>query len=187
MNVQLIITALLVLKSSSSPQPPEPSPTAADPHLTTLDANPPIDIGRDGTGFVAIPERGLLLERTGTLISHTSYDVATVIIQLQKLNFTQIYRHSPPNCDNNLKAQLQQVEQHYINELTNLENALYEAILLSEIQLKSARLCDVFQLNGPRCTQMPTRQKRFFITGAAALATAGTALDLSLQNERQIK
>ena len=34
---------------------------------------------------------------------------------------------------------------------------------------------------------MPTRQKRFFITGAAALATAGTALDLSLQNERQIK
>ena len=115
MNVQLIITALLVLKSISSPQPPEPSPTAADPHLTTLDANPPIDVGRDGTGFVAIPERGLLLERTGTPISHTSYDVATVIIQLQKLNFTQIYRHSPPNCANNLKAQLQQVEQHYIN------------------------------------------------------------------------
>ena len=148
----MMITTLLVLQEAiSGSEPPGPNPTT-DPHLTTPDAKPPIDIGRDETGFVTIPERGLLLERTGTLISHTSYDVATVIIQLQKLNFTQIHRHSPPNCDNNLNAQLQQVEQHYTNELTNLENA-YEAILLSEIQLKSARLCDVFQLDGPRCTQ----------------------------------
>ena len=41
----MMITTLLVLEAISGSEPPGPNPTT-DPHLTTPDAKPPIDIGK---------------------------------------------------------------------------------------------------------------------------------------------
>ena len=57
---------------------------------------PPLDIGRDGTGYMVIPERGLLLERTGTLITHTGYDAAWIIFQLPRPNTIAIVLERNP-------------------------------------------------------------------------------------------
>ena len=110
MNFQLIVTALLVLKSISRPQPPGPSPTAADPHLTTLDANPPIDVRRDGTGLVAISERGFnALHSSATLfkIFKALHSSATLF---------RIVRHFPP-------------VQHYLKFLRHLHYWVKDSVL----------------------------------------------------------
>ena len=48
------------------------------------------------------------LERTGiTLISYTSYDVATVVMQLEKVHLTEIYRRMPwQKCENQLYSKI---------------------------------------------------------------------------------
>ena len=58
----LVMTTLEIVRSDMGTTPPMPegSPT---PVVQNGIPRPPIDIGKDGTGFVAIPERELLLER----------------------------------------------------------------------------------------------------------------------------
>ena len=135
------------------------------------------------TGYVSMPTRGTLLERTGILITHAGYEVASVIIQLTKSNISALT--DGQHCNRQTLRQLRTADDNYQLEIDEL-SAAYDAIYLSEYQLKSARLCETFNITDGRCHQLPHRKRRFF-TGVAALATAATALDLSLQNEQTIK
>ena len=122
------------------------------------------------------------MEKIGKLTTHASHEATSFVVQLQKLNFARLYQREPiDECINELSMQLNQTRTDFNQELAKLSNAC-KAIVLSKIQFKSAQLCKIFKLNVTRCLK-----SIIFITGAAALATASTALDLSIQNEKQIK
>ena len=57
-----------------------------------------------GNGFVAIPERGMLLERTGTLITHSNYEVASVIIKTKTINFAEMMESARFDLSCNMEA-----------------------------------------------------------------------------------
>lgn len=132
-------------------------------------------------GFVAIPERGMLLERTGTLITHSSYDVVSVVIQANKIPFTDYFAPmvSTLSCS---RKQIHDLALEYQDTKMKYKN-MTEAIFLSRDQLRTSNICDTFQLTN--CHDIPHRQKRF-IFGIAGLMTAGTALGLSTENRKQI-
>ena len=133
-------------------------------------------------GFVAIPERGMLLERTRTLITHSSYDVVSVVIQANRIQFAEFFDPMPntPNCSG---KQIRDLALEYQNKKLKYKN-MTEAILLARVQLRTPNICKTFEL--PNCHDIPHRQKRF-IFGIAGLVTAGTALGLSTENRKQIE
>ena len=127
-------------------------------------------------GYVAIESRGMLLERTGTLISHASYVSVSVIIRGNRVNFRKLDASCAP-------GQIDALSRECALELLTLQN-MTDAIFLSREQLKTPNLCKTFNIEN--CQGIPRRQKRF-ILGAAALATAGTALALTPANSEAIR
>ena len=64
--------------------------TTEEAEDTTLSDPPELDVGRDGTEYVNLPSQGVLIGRTGTLITHAGYEVASVVIQLERANISYI-------------------------------------------------------------------------------------------------
>ena len=155
-----------------------------------------LDQGRQGDGYVAIPERGILLERTGTLISHTGYDAASFVLQLAPFDrglTTEGVSVKDFVCDKYRPAEndftswtpYEEAKHYYDNQLNLLREA-FTAVYTSELQLKSAQLCTTFNITDDRCSQLPLRRRRF-VLGGVAVALAGSALGLSLQNKEQLR
>lgn len=142
---------------------------------------PPVDISVEegkssfGVGFIAIPERGLLLERTGTLISHADYNIASVLIKLPKLPL--------PDISAQCNATIVDIWMDYGDALDKLKH-IADTIFLAESQLTSDDICNTFQLKN--CNTISKKHKRF-IASVAAAATAASALAVAEQNRAQIQ
>ena len=132
-------------------------------------------------GYVSLPERGILLERTGTLISHTNYEVVSIVIKANPLMTKLDAKYlAKSTCDS---RPLSVIKWDYQSKVQTLKN-MTEAIFLSRDQLKTPNICLTFNLEN--CEHLSHRSKRFLL-GAAALATAGTALGLTLDTRAQVE
>ena len=127
------------------------------------------------TGYVALPERGMLLERTGTLIIHPNFDLLSIVISLDKPQGVK---------DTDTCAKFLSDVDKRITEKIKKYHDMTDAIFNAREKLSDGKICTL--LKHKNCDTLNSRKRRFFL-GAAALATATTALGLGIANKVQIE
>ena len=135
---------------------------------------------------IPIPSRGLLLERTGTLMAHKGYLTTRFVLTL-KHNFAPFFHEAGSENGTTCNiTTLSQIHDNYRRQMSVLQEMVTDVLNLDRTLVED-NICKIFNLtDSTRCHTPPQRVKRF-VLGAAALTTAGVALDLGLANEEQIQ
>ena len=154
---------------------------ASEPPTTQQPLEFPEPMRRNKVQYKIIEQRGLAMERRGTLISYDSTELMSVIIRLPPLTSANI----STNCSELLapidKA-YQKAKQRYHNLLTNL--------LQPTIKVNEIKLCKLVGKSPCKRTKKVSgrRNKRFVAEAmaASALAVSATALGLGIDNRIQL-
>lgn len=148
--------------------------TQQDPSKGDLNFSPHLD---PFTTLIAVPERGLLLERQGTVLSHTSAQLMTVIVTIDPIDF-----------DNSIESF--RCRRSLDPIITNVHKTLkqYEAITQAIFEAKR-----IFTTNDA-CRVLKTpehcREKRIvgaYVVAGAALGVATTSLSLATANRVELE
>lgn len=141
-----------------------------------------IRVGKLNTQYVAVEKRGVIMEKTGTMIAYDSLNLMSVVIKVNSIDHT---------LNDSCTDILQQVKVRYQQRIDNLRD-ITGNILDARDKLTTNNLC--LLAYNKNCSDVDIennhkRKKRFagVAIASAALGVAGTALGLSISNKLQIE
>ena len=155
--------------------------TSRTPPVSTSQGNDQASI-KEHVSYKVLAERGLTLERKGTLISYSSIDLMSVVIRIPTIDESKF----PANCS----IVLQPLKHAYTQRMTHYKDLL-QTILKPSIKVSKKKLCD--WTGGVNCDQFETekrnKKKRFVAEAmaATALVISAAALGLAIDNHIQLK
>ena len=154
---------------------------ASNPMTTEQPLKLPKTIRRNRAQYKVIEQRGIAMERRGTLISYNSMDLMSVIVRIPPLSATNL----TANCSLALEpinAAFETVKEEY--------RQLFTQLLQPSIKISQIKLCQM--VGGDPCKAAKKvanrRDKRFVAEAmaAGALAIAATSLGLSIDTRIQL-
>ena len=140
---------------------------------------------QDTSQYVVIPNRGVLLERYGTIFSHPQMNIMTAVITLDKLDYNE-------TCDG---LNLGTVTDNFNNQMKKY-NEMTKAVFEAQNIFTSQEVCSILRgkiRNDDFCSQTKyNRKKRFVAAGAyvmagAALGVATAAAGMAANNMVEIE
>ena len=157
---------------------------------TTAPLELPKHIKQGKAQYNIIEQRGMAMERRGTLISYNSIDLMSVIIKIPPLSQTNITANCSQYLDN--------IDKAYKSSMSRY-NKLIIHLLQPTIKISNYKICKLIRGTEGNChrykKQINTayipkiRHKRFVageIMAAAALSISATALGLGIANRVQL-
>lgn len=136
------------------------------------------------TDAIAIPDRGLLLERGGTILTHTSMQIMTAVVQLEK-------PRAPPGYEDykGCQSMFHVVMNNFERDLARYQS-MTEAVFEAKNIFTTEDVCRVMKSNRGACSTHK-KKKRFIGVGAyilagAALAMGSAGLSLATANRVEL-
>ena len=129
--------------------------------------------------YVALPERGMLLERTGTLLTHDSYDITSLVIAVDRPDVGL----DTTGCRMQLDPVTAEMSRR-INELKSMTDAIFRA----RQHLSTEEVCTALGYDDCNDETPDHRGKRFIaeILAVASFGLATSAIAMSAVNTARI-